>query len=119
MVTVPEAAYIHAIGIEERFRLHRLEDGGRVGAFLLQGTLYRVGEAPGGELPWTWAYLATDNWPSQRLFTEYRFGYVPPQGPNEESKRVLPKSRHVPQPAVACVSDRGVRRKWRDPVARR
>jgi hypothetical protein len=92
-VTVPVAAYVHAIGIEERFRLHRIEGGGRVGTFLLQGMLYYVGAAFDGDRPWTWAYVDPENMPSQRLFYENGFGYVPPQGPNEESKRVLPKGR--------------------------
>jgi hypothetical protein len=95
-VAIGEAAYIHAIGIGERFQLHRLEDSGRVGSFLLEGMLYHVGEAFDGEIPWTWAYVDPVNAPSQRLFYENGFGYIPPQGPNEESKRILPKGAARP-----------------------
>jgi len=92
-VTVPDAAYIHAIGLDENFRGHRVEGGARAGTFLLQGTLDLIREAFGGEVPWTWAYLDPANAPSQRLFHESGFGYVPPQGPVEDSKRVLPSVR--------------------------
>jgi ribosomal protein S18 acetylase RimI-like enzyme len=86
-ITISNAAYIHVIAIKEEYRGMILPDKTRVGSYLLnhaQGFIRRAWS----EMPWTWAYVEESNAPSHAMFTAHDFGYIPPQTPGEDCKRV-------------------------------
>jgi ribosomal protein S18 acetylase RimI-like enzyme len=99
-VTVPNAAYIHVLAIKEEFRGMILPGGIRLGSFLLNHTQGHISRA-WGEMPYTWAYVDEHNEPSQALFTENGFGYVPPQTKGEDCKRVRTPTQHFAELPVA------------------
>jgi ribosomal protein S18 acetylase RimI-like enzyme len=99
-ITIPNAAYIHVIAIKEEFRGMVLPGGIRLGSYLLNHTQGHISRA-WGEMPYTWAYVDEHNRPSQTLFTEHGFGYVPPQTQGEDCKRVwTPTQRFAELPAA-------------------
>jgi hypothetical protein len=87
-ITIPNAAYIHVIAIRECFRGMMLPEGTRLGSFLLNGAQSFIKRGWGGSMPWTWAYVDQHNRPSHCLFSAHDFGYIPPQTPGEDCKRV-------------------------------
>ena len=88
IVHVPDAVYVVAIGLSHQFRGYELEDGTRLGWYLLDGAIGEMREASGGsQAPPVWAYVHPENAKSHAMFTASGFGRIPPRKPGAEEKR--------------------------------
>jgi hypothetical protein len=92
--SVPDAAYVHMIGIAEAFRGWKLEDGTRMGTFLLRATVNQIGKEC-GRMPVTWAYVAHDNRASHRMFATVDFGLIERDTQQAETVRYRPAGLEV------------------------
>jgi len=92
--SVPDAAYIHMVGICEAFRGWKLEDGTRLGTFLLRSTVNQIA-IECGRVPVVWAYVAEDNRPSHRMFESVDFGLIEREHQKTETIRYRPAGLEV------------------------
>lgn len=95
--SVPDAAYIHMIGVAEAFRGWKLEDGTRMGTFLLRATINQIA-VECGRVPVTWAYVAEDNGPSHRMFATVDFGLIERGHRRTETIRYRPAGLGIHRP---------------------
>ncbi len=75
----PGALYVGVISINEEFRGSRLEDGSRLGDWLLQTSLWHL-QTTWGSIPAIWALIDRANVPSQELFSRHGFSEIPNDG---------------------------------------
>lgn len=88
VVKVPNASYIAVIGLSADFRGYKLEDGTRLGVYLLGGALSQIRILGGeGRTPAVWAYVHPDNEKSHEMFSAHGFGRIPPRKPGADEKR--------------------------------
>lgn len=92
--SVPNAAYIHMVGICEAFRGWKLEDETRLGTFLLRSTVNQIAREC-GRMPVVWAYVAEDNRPSHRMFGSVDFGLIEREHQKTETIRYRPAGLEV------------------------
>jgi hypothetical protein len=92
--SVPDAGYIHMIGISEGFRGWKLEDGTRMGTFVLRATVNQIAKEC-GRMPVTWAYVAQDNRASHRMFATVDFGLIERDNETAETVRYRPAGLEV------------------------
>jgi hypothetical protein len=92
--SIPNAAYIHMVGVCEAFRGWKLEDGTRLGTFLLRSTVNQIA-IECGRVPVVWAYVAQDNRPSHRMFESVDFGLIEREHQKTETVRYRPAGLEV------------------------
>lgn len=92
--SIPDAAYIHMIGVSQAFRGWKLEDGTRMGTFLLRSTVNQIA-IECGRAPVVWGYVAEDNRPSHRMFESVDFGLIEREHQKAETIRYRPAGLEV------------------------
>jgi hypothetical protein len=85
--SIPDAAYIHMIGVCAAFRGWKLNDGTRMGTFVLRAALNQIA-IECKRMPVVWAYVHEDNRASHRMFEGVDFGLIKRPRPDQQTETV-------------------------------